>query len=178
MWETIQKRFQTTDSFVSLILGVAVVLIIGTLTVNFFTRTKQTKQEAQIAAETKVDSTTLPTKHIVATGETLWSIAETYYKSGYNWVDIRSANTLTDADRIEVGQELTIPQATPIVPQGQVSGTSTAPKVERYTVAQGDTLWSIAQAQYGDSYKWSAIAAANNLLNPEVIHTGNVLTLP
>jgi len=55
MWETIQKRFQTTDSFVSLILGVAVVLIIGTLTVNFFTRTKQTKQEAQIAAETKVD---------------------------------------------------------------------------------------------------------------------------
>lgn len=178
MWETIQKRFQTTDSFVSLILGVAVVLIIGTLTINFFTRAKQTKQEAQTAASVTAEKTTLPTKHTVVEGETLWSIAEKYYTSGYNWVDLQTANGLADADRVEVGQELTIPQATPIVPMGQVSGTSSAPKVERYTVAESDTLWSIAQAQYGDPYKWSAIATANNLENPDVIHAGNVLTLP
>lgn len=47
-----------------------------------------------------------------------------------------------------------------------------------YTVQKGDTLWSIAVRAYGDGYKWVNIAKANNLTNPSVIHSGNVLIIP
>lgn len=47
-----------------------------------------------------------------------------------------------------------------------------------YTVIKGDTLWDIAVRAYGDGYKWTEIASANNLVNPNIIHAGNVFTLP
>lgn len=47
-----------------------------------------------------------------------------------------------------------------------------------YTVVKGDTLWDIAVRKYGDGYKWVAIAKANHLANPNLIHPGNVFTLP
>jgi nucleoid-associated protein YgaU len=56
-------------------------------------------------------------------------------------------------------------------PQGTISGTT-------YTVKHGDSLWGIAVRAYGDGYKWVDIARANNLQNPDVIHSGNVFTLP
>ena len=56
----------------------------------------------------------LPTTHVVVSGESLWSIAEKYYKSGYNWVTISLANVLQNPDYIEVDQIPTIPKADPI----------------------------------------------------------------
>ena len=47
-----------------------------------------------------------------------------------------------------------------------------------YTVVAGDYLWEIAIRAYGDGYKWVEIARANKLVNPDIIHPGNVLTLP
>lgn len=47
-----------------------------------------------------------------------------------------------------------------------------------YTVQQGDSLWKIADEVYGDPYRWVDIAKANDLANPDVIHAGNVFTLP
>jgi len=49
---------------------------------------------------------------------------------------------------------------------------------EQYTVARGDSLWDIAVRAYGDGYRWVDIARANNLDNPDIIHAGNVFTLP
>jgi nucleoid-associated protein YgaU len=49
---------------------------------------------------------------------------------------------------------------------------------ERYTVQSGDTLWDIAQRAYGDPYKWTEIAEANNLVNPNLIHRGNEFVIP
>lgn len=49
---------------------------------------------------------------------------------------------------------------------------------ETYTVVRGDTLWSIAQRAYGDPYRWVDIASANDLVNPDVIHAGNVFSIP
>jgi nucleoid-associated protein YgaU len=43
---------------------------------------------------------------------------------------------------------------------------------------KGDSLWKIAVRAYGDGYKWVSIAKANKLVNPNLIHSGNVLTLP
>ena len=49
---------------------------------------------------------------------------------------------------------------------------------ETYTVQRGDSLWSIAENIYGDGYRWTDIAQANDLANPQVIHAGNVFVLP
>lgn len=50
--------------------------------------------------------------------------------------------------------------------------------VTSYTVQHGDSLWKIAENVYGDGYQWTKIAQANNLKNPNIIHTGNVFSIP
>lgn len=175
------KELSSPDSIVSMVVGLAVVIILGMLAFNYMSnRKKSTEQENQQKQEEQSE-TKLPIKHIVTAGETLWSIAEKYIHSGYNYVDIQKANNLPSADRIEVGQELTIPDVIPIVPQnGETSSTAVEIKHEEktYTVVRGDYLWKIAIAQYGNGYKWLDIAKANKLDNPDLIHAGNVLVLP
>ena len=181
MWKSLQARFESTDSLVSLALGLAVVLVIGLTIVNYFKSKTQTAISTIKEEQAANGSTSLPAKHVVTEGETLWSISEKYYKSGYNWVDIQKANSLVNADSIDAGETLTIPAATPIMVQtGTVSSTATSitPKEKSYTVVHGDDLWNIAVKEYGDGYRWTDIAKANNLTNPEIIHAGNVLQLP
>jgi nucleoid-associated protein YgaU len=49
-----------------------------------------------------------------------------------------------------------------------------------YTVVSGDSLSKIAKHQYGDAAKWHAIYEANRdkIKNPDLIHPGQVLTIP
>ncbi len=47
-----------------------------------------------------------------------------------------------------------------------------------YTVAVGDSLWKISSKFYGSGYSWVVISQENKLANPDVIHKGNVLTIP
>jgi nucleoid-associated protein YgaU len=64
------------------------------------------------------------------------------------------------------------PKATTTVVSGaKINGNS-------YTVVKGDNLWEIAVRAYGDGYKWTEIAKANKLANPDIIHSGNKFTLP
>lgn len=183
MFKELQKRFESTESYISLALGLAVVLVIGVLIYNFISSRKpQTVTDTGTTGEQKEQKAIdgLPGNHTVAAGETLWSISEKYYKTGYNWGDIAKANNLPSADLIEAGQTIVIPTVTPIMPQGQVaSGTTvTQPAAKTYTVVRGDTLWKIATTMYNDGYKWVEIAGANKLKEPNLIHPGNVLTLP
>lgn len=182
MWESLKKSLNSPDSYVSLALGLAVVLVVGMITFNYF------KSKTQPGAQTEqtTESTSpvpLPAKHTVKANESLWTIAETYYKDGYKWGEIAKANSMTNADSVEVGQVLTIPEvkASPspsltAAPTGTVSSVSTEKRT--YTVKTGDSLWSIAVANYQNGYKWSEIARANKLTNPDIIHPGNVLELP
>jgi len=182
MWKTIRARFDSTDSYVSLILGLAVVLVIGITVVNYLKSKGVTLPAIPgTKQEEKTDKVTLPTDHTVAEGETLWTISEKYYQSGYNWVDVQKANTLANADYIEVGQVLTIPDVTPVpAPTGTISAASTEakPKEKSYKVVAGDSLWTIAAAMYDNGYKWTDIATANNLVNPDLIYPDTVLTMP
>jgi nucleoid-associated protein YgaU len=47
-----------------------------------------------------------------------------------------------------------------------------------YTVQKGDTLWAIAKKYYGDGNKYTEIAKANNISNPNVISVGQKLLIP
>ncbi|MBI4991148.1 LysM peptidoglycan-binding domain-containing protein [Candidatus Gottesmanbacteria bacterium] len=105
-------------------------------------------------------------------------MAEKYYQSGYNWVTLAKENNLSNPDLIYVGQVLNVPKAETIKPaKGEISAVSTEPP-KTYTVVAGDNLWNIAVRELGDGYAWVKIANANNLANPNLIHPGNVLTLP
>ena len=67
-----------------------------------------------------------------------------------------------------------------------VSGTvSSAPVADRtsartYTVVAGDSLSKIAKRELGDAGNWKAIYEANRdtIKNPDLIHPGQVLTIP
>ncbi|MDX3559081.1 N-acetylmuramoyl-L-alanine amidase [Streptomyces europaeiscabiei] len=47
-----------------------------------------------------------------------------------------------------------------------------------YTVAKGDTLWSIAASKLGDGNRWREIATLNSLTTPDEITPGQTLKLP
>jgi nucleoid-associated protein YgaU len=187
MWKKIVKQFDSTDSIVSMVLGLAVVLVIGITIVNYVKSRHQpaasTTRTAQVktATMTPTSTTALPTIHTVTTGESLWSIAETYYKSGYNWTDIRDANHLVNPDLIEAGTSLTIPNVpAKVVATSAISAASITAKAKdtSYTVVGGDSLWTIAEYEYNNGYRWVDIAQANHLANPSIIHAGNVLMMP
>jgi nucleoid-associated protein YgaU len=139
--------------------------------------------------------TGLPTTHTVEKGETLWAIAERYYGSGYNITDLVSANNLKSPDDIEVGQELTIPEASAkkqtvtdvIVEETDDStatpsiATSQAITGDTYTVQGSESLWDIALRAYGDGYQWTKIYEANKAKigkNPNKLWKDLELTIP
>lgn len=53
-----------------------------------------------------------------------------------------------------------------------------APVARTYTIRKGDTLWSIAQREYGDGQKWRDISAANPSVDPKKLAIGQQITLP
>jgi nucleoid-associated protein YgaU len=52
------------------------------------------------------------------------------------------------------------------------------PAPRTYTVVSGDTLWAISERFYGDGSKYQEIANASGVSNPDLIHSGQVLTIP
>lgn len=158
-----------------MVLGAIVLVIVGVLVVNYF------KDRGSVGLPAGSTQTTGTNEHTVVKGETLWSIAENSYGSGYNWIDIKNANNL-ETDKIEVGQKLVIPNdVTPKEPtttKSQIVNTQTSISGDTYTVVKGDNLWNIAVRAFGDGFKWTEIAEINNLKNPDIIHAGNVLILP
>ena len=214
-------------------LGFLVIVVVGLLVVNYF-KNLDSGDTTPSGTQTE-EKNSLPKTYKVAAGDSLWSISEKLYGTGYNWVDIRDANKISDPNDITEGQELIIPDveaktsdsqiaeatatpatiatpkatstvkasATPTITikptvtasatpkaaianndnkdgnQGEVvSGSKEVKAGGNYTVVHGDNLWDIAVAAYGDGFRWTDIAKANQLVNPRVIHSGNVLVIP
>lgn len=172
-----KKRFLSADTYISMALGFAVVLLVGASLFNFFTKNaKQTNTQADADSQ----RVSVPLIHRIQENETLWSIATTYYQNGYNWTDIKVANNLENPDVLVIGQVITIPAIqTNTGDIDSLAATIDAkPLHDSVTVTQGESLWTIALREYGNPYRWTDIAHINNLANPDIIHTGNVLRLP
>ena len=162
-----------------MVLGALVIIVVGVLVVNYFKEQGGSLPFLPSGNKTEVTETERPTSVSVAKGDSLWSIAEKYYGSGYNWVDIASANKIADVNLIAEGQTLTLPdvETKAVTTTTEVVSTDTTISGGTYTVVKGDNLWDIAVRAYGDGYKWVEIAAENNLANPDLIHAGNILVL-
>ncbi|MBP9687709.1 LysM peptidoglycan-binding domain-containing protein [Candidatus Woesebacteria bacterium] len=126
------KKIKLNENNISMILGALILVVIGVIVINYFKSLEPTDTLPTGVSTETTDQVKLPTKHTVAAGETLWSIAEKYFKSGYNWVDIQTANKLTNASVITKGQELIIPDVqakTATVTPGAIAKATTAPVV-------------------------------------------------
>lgn len=132
----------------------------------------------EVAITTETTTNEVKESYSVQKGDSLWKIAEKNYNSGYNWVDIASANKLKFPFILNVGQEISIPKVE--VKTLTVKDQKEVKKIEgdTYKVELGDSLWKIAVRAYGDGYKWPEIAKKNNLKNPGVIIPEVSLSLP
>jgi LysM repeat protein len=100
-------------------------------------------------------------QHVVALGETVETIASLY---GVTAAEIIAANNLTNPNLIRVGDVLIIPGVTtPASRQGV------------HVVSEGETLGYIASL-YGVTAE--AIAAANGIVNENLISVGQTLIIP
>lgn len=182
--KTLLDRVRINESTISTLLGMAVIVVVGILIFNYFKGVQPTEE---IPVETKTTPVeeladgevpeSLPVTHTVVAGESLWTVAEKYYGSGYNWVDIAAENELANPNLIEKGQALSIPKAAVKKPEQR---TAFGPVIQdkEYAVQKGDHLWGIAVRAYQDGYRWPEIAAANQIANPDIIEPGTVLVLP
>jgi len=184
------KTIKLNETLISAILGVVVIIVIGIVAVNFFSKRREGETIPSLDVEEK---TALPSTHVVTSGEDLWTISEKYYGTGYNWPDIAKANNLTNPNEISEGNALTIPDVTPRLAQGEDLPTQTpnlklkptaapsteAPKViTTHKVLEGENLWMIAEKYYQSGYNWTDIASANNIANPNLIGSDQELFIP
>lgn len=128
--EKLETEIQSNQSKVSLVLGALIVLVIGILVFNYFNRNKATLGPAQqTQTETQADGKDvspdqLPGKYTVKEGDTLFTIAEKYYKDGDKFTEIAKTNDLTDVNQIEAGKVLEIPKLETQLAQTQTQPTA------------------------------------------------------
>lgn len=122
------------ESLISIVLGAIVVIIIGALAFRYFTNRNNTPEVSstdttdtdnrnvvevqelptEIEFEENEDGqqipSNLPASYTVQAGDSTWKIAQAFYGSGFNYVDIERENGLTAEQGLVVGQKLTIPR--------------------------------------------------------------------
>lgn len=167
-----------------MVLGALIILVATILVFNYFNRSKTElgpAQQTEPQMEEDVSPDKLPGKYTVKEGDSLFSIAEKYYKDGYKYTEIAKANNLQNPDLIDSGQVLEIPKVElPVVSPSPMDDSEWGPKITgtTYEVLEGDWLSKIAGRAYGDIYAYDKIAKANNIQNPDLIEPGMVLTIP
>jgi nucleoid-associated protein YgaU len=130
-------------------------------------------------------------EHVVASGDTLSSIAAKYLGSEARWDEIAKANPGVNPNSMRVGTKLAIPaggaapkataSATPVLgtnPSAAPSAASTSAR--EYVVKAGDTLSGIARQTLGNA-DWETIYDANRDLigpNPAALKVGMKLSIP
>ena len=185
----ILKTLKINESLISTIMGGVVIVVVGVLMINYFKSINRVEDigsgeeiaNVQIVEGEKPDN--LPITYIVEKGDNLWRIAEEFYKSGYNFVDIVAANQIADANQIEVGTELTIPQVEvrKLTVSTEINKAVITIEGDSYTTVINDSLWNIAVRAYGDGYAWTKIYEANKTdigINPNLIAKGMTLAIP
>ena len=188
-------QINLNESLVSLVLG-ALVILVGVflvfalaknraqITYNKINTAISTFQQPQKAAEEILQNQKKQTQTVktyeVKKGDNLWKIAENVYGSGYNWVDIASANNLQNPGLLFSGTKLIIPDVPKITVATVQSTQNNSPSISgsSYKIVKGDNLWEISVRKYGDGFKWPDIAKVNNIQTPDLIYPDSVLKLP
>lgn len=108
----VEENEQLSESYISIGLGLLVVVVVGVLLWNYLSQKNQPSSDSTENITQEATSAARPgATYIVAEGDTLWSISEKSFGSGYNWTLIAEANNLSGETTLEAGQQLKIPEA-------------------------------------------------------------------
>jgi nucleoid-associated protein YgaU len=192
----ILKFFKLNENTISTVMGGIVVVVIAGMIFNYFRTANLKSWQGALLTEEEAATTVADDQsdkviatHKVVKGEDLWHIAEKYYRSGYNYVDIMKENKIAGAGVIVAGQDLRIPKVEAkmiTVVEAKEAVVKVETKMEttiavgEYTTQKGDSYWKIAVRAYGDGYQWPKIYQANKKIfgNPNLIHTNVKITIP
>ncbi len=113
------------------------------------------------------DNFSSPAGVVVERGDSLWKLAKRHLGSGARWRQLAALNPeLPNPDRLRIGAWVRLPMGA-------------SKETKQFRVRAGDTLWKVAQSEYGTSRAWACIARANpQLPSADFILPGQVLALP
>lgn len=154
----VQKELNLNQSYLSLVLGLLIVLVAGVLVFNYFKGNKDDLIPAQQAENENqtadVDPSNLPGKYTVKEGDTLYTIAEQYYQDGLKYSEIVNTNKLDNENSITVGQVLQIPkvQSQAVQPEATPSPATETKVAEETTNTDkgGGTGGAVNQTIWGE----------------------------
>jgi uncharacterized protein YkwD/murein DD-endopeptidase MepM/ murein hydrolase activator NlpD len=112
--------------------------------------------------------------YTIQAGDTLLAIA---LRHGMQWETIAGANGLGEASVLQIGNVIRLPGANESsmgIGGPAAESAPTAPTVD-YTVAEGDTLFSIAARR---GLTWQQVASANGFGERTVLQIGQVIQVP
>jgi nucleoid-associated protein YgaU len=122
---------------------------------------------------------------VVADDKGFYGIAKKVYGDSKYLYLIAKANPTVQSERLTPGMKLTIPplppEAVAAAAAGLRPGTPAPPPGGEgaYVVKEGETLWSIAEKQYGDGIYFVRIAEANPTMgDPQKLRPGQKLVIP
>ena len=171
-------KFKWQESWATIILGAIIVVIVGLLVANFLARRdKGTIDQADMTQQTgEQQAPVAGSNYQVKESDSLSKISETVYGSQEFWPALATINNIANPNIIWTGTTLKLPQ------KEELTKTREAMAVTSYQVAQGETLFTIAQKVYGDGSKWPVLDAANGMKrlangNP-LVYAGSTITVP
>lgn len=169
--DRIETEIKSNQSTLSLVLGILIVIVLGVLVFNYFTRNKNLPATQEASTETQeqagdVSPDNLPGKYTVKEGDTLFTIADKYYQDGYKYSELVKANNLPNENTIEVGQVLDIPKLDTNVAQSSASPSSSdmamASPTDNPTDSPAPTQQAQAQAAPANQAQTAPTSSADN----------------
>ncbi|MEK7092370.1 MAG: LysM peptidoglycan-binding domain-containing protein [Patescibacteria group bacterium] len=170
-------KINFSESYVSLTLGVLVVLFAVVLLTVFLKANYISRGTREVSSQNTTSSVTedqeKEMKYTVVEGDDLKEISRKFYATDEFYLEIVKANNIQNPDAIEVGTILTIPKISSrsFGEMEKISG-------DTYAVKENEFLWDIAVRSYGDGFRWTDIAKANNMDFPDILPAGTILKIP
>jgi len=188
MFKAGKKYFKSSEELVSMLLGLAIMVVVVSLIFNFVQRKKGTVEipganDISLSEEAIKQKQEEENFYTVVKGDNLWKIAEKKYNDGYAWTKIAKENNLKNVSVLYVGQKLKMPVTETIITSTTNSTLISTDKIEQgndYKVIKNDNLWKISVRAYGDGYKWVNIYQENKAIIPHagLLEIGMTIKIP
>ena len=85
---------------------------------------------------------------------------------------------LSDGTPVRATLNISLKEKTEIISQNKGTPKNSADRTKVWVVKEGDSLWLIANVEYGDPGLWRPIAEANNIDNPRFLKPGTDIIIP